>query len=246
MSNAITIKNQSLDVLTLGDVLTKSGYFQDANEAAKAIVKVLAGQELGLGPIAAMTGIYIIKGKITLSANAMAAIVKNSGKYDYLVTELDAKHCKIEFYQGDNKIGLSEFNMEDAKQAGLVKDNWQKFPRNMLFARAMSNGAKWFCADVFAGTPVYTPDELGVDVDGETGQIIEGETISIPNQELKQKTDQELEQRIISLANEELLPGQIIEKLEKEHEDAKARGISVLPFSLKMGDVLDILSPKNK
>jgi hypothetical protein len=41
----------------------------------------------------------------------------------------------------------------------------------MLFARAMSNGAKWFCADVFGG-PVYTPDELGAAIDMETGEML--------------------------------------------------------------------------
>jgi hypothetical protein len=57
-------------------------------------------------------------------------------------------------------IGVSSFTMEDAKRAGLSGgDNWKKYPRNMLFARAMSNGAKWYCPDVFGG-PVYTPDEL--------------------------------------------------------------------------------------
>ncbi len=225
MSDVITIKNQSLDAFTLGDVLAKSGYFQDAGQASQAIVKVLAGQELGLGPIAAMTGIYIVKGKITLSANIIAAIIKNSNKYDYRVIELDAKHCKVEFSQGDDTIGLSEFTMEDAKLAGLLNtkgDTWQKFPRNMLFARAMSNGAKWFCADVFAGTPVYTPDELGADVDGETGQIIEGETIISPNQELKQKA--------VDLNDEGLLPTQILEKLKEEDE------------SLKIGDILGFLT----
>jgi hypothetical protein len=30
----------------------------------------------------------------------------------------------------------------------------------MLYARALSNGAKWYCPDVFGG-PIYTPDELG-------------------------------------------------------------------------------------
>jgi hypothetical protein len=29
----------------------------------------------------------------------------------------------------------------------------------MLFARAISNGVKWFCPDVFAG-PVYVPEEM--------------------------------------------------------------------------------------
>jgi hypothetical protein len=36
----------------------------------------------------------------------------------------------------------------------------------MLFARAMSNGARWHCPDIFGG-PIYTPEELGVEVDGE-------------------------------------------------------------------------------
>ena len=46
-----------IDLMRLGDVLSKSQYFQDAKDAAQAIVKVLAGQELGIGPIAAMTGL---------------------------------------------------------------------------------------------------------------------------------------------------------------------------------------------
>lgn len=30
----------------------------------------------------------------------------------------------------------------------------------MLFARALSNGVRWFCPDVFAGNVVYVPGEL--------------------------------------------------------------------------------------
>jgi hypothetical protein len=41
--------------------------------------------------------------------------------------------------------------------------NHARFPRNMKFARAMSNGVGLHCPDLTAGTPVYTPDELGVD-----------------------------------------------------------------------------------
>ncbi len=59
-TSAITVKGQSLDIMQLGEVLIESGYFQDAKQAAQAVVKVLAGAEIGLGPIASMTGIYII------------------------------------------------------------------------------------------------------------------------------------------------------------------------------------------
>lgn len=164
------VKYQAPDVMTLGATLARSGYFQDARDAAQAVVKILAGQELGFGPVASMTGIYIVKGKVSLSANLIAASVKR-GKYNYRVMELTDLVCKIDFYEGKEKIGESAFTMEDAKSAGLTSsDNYKKFPRNMLFARAMSNGAKWYCADVFGG-PVYTPDELGATVDGETGEM---------------------------------------------------------------------------
>lgn len=42
----------------------------------------------------------------------------------------------------------------------------------MLFARAISNGVKFFCPDIFLGATVYTPDELGATVN-EDGEVIE-------------------------------------------------------------------------
>ena len=158
------------ETVILGRTLSASGFFEDAKQEAQAVVKILAGRELGFGPVASMTGINIIKGKVSLSANLMAAAVKRNG-YNYRVTAHDAEHCSIEFFENGQSVGVSSFSMDDAKQAGLLGGNWAKFPRNMLFARAMSNGAKWFCADIFGG-PVYTPDELGADTDGETGEII--------------------------------------------------------------------------
>lgn len=162
------------DTMQIGELLAASGFFQDSRGAAQAVVKVLAGREMGFGPIASMTGIYVINGRVTVSANLMAAAVKRSGRYDYRVLEMTAQRCVIEFRQrvGDRweAIGNSEFTAEDAKRAGTK--NMDKFAKNMLFARAMSNGARWFCPDIFGG-PVYTPDELGASVDGETGEVIE-------------------------------------------------------------------------
>jgi hypothetical protein len=120
-----------------------------------------------------MTGINIIKGKVTLSANLIAAAVKRSGRYNYRVRKMTDEACEIVFFEGKEEIGVSSFTMTDAKAAGLNSgDNWRKFPRNMLFARAMSNGAKWYCPDL-SGGPLYTPDELGAQVDGETGEVID-------------------------------------------------------------------------
>lgn len=159
------------ELQNLGQVFTKSGFFADTRDAAQAVVKVMAGMELGFPPIASMTGVYIVKGKVSLSANLMAAAIKKSGKYNYRVRQLDEKGCKIEFFENGESVGFSEFTKADASNAGLAGETWKKFFRNMAFARAMSNGAKWYCADIFGG-PIYTPEELGAQVDGETGEVV--------------------------------------------------------------------------
>jgi len=169
---ALVVTNPQLpDVMTLGKVLAQSGYFSDARQAGQAVVKILAGQELGFGPIASMTGVHIIKSKVSLSANLMAAAIKRSGRYTYDVTELTEQTCTITFKEGAKTLGESTFTMKDAAKAKLVGDNWKKYPRNMLFARALSNGTKWYTPDIFGG-PIYTPDELGAVIDGETGEVI--------------------------------------------------------------------------
>jgi len=175
---ALTVQT-GLDLRSLGEVLARSGFFQDTKDAAQAIVKVLAGQEIGFGPVASMTGIYIVKGKVSLSANLMGAAVKRSGRYNYRVLELTDEAAEIEFYEDGKAIGRSRFTLDDAKKAGLnTSDNWRKYPRNMLFARALSNGVKWYCPDVTGG-PAYTPDELGAMVD-EDGDVVESEIVERP------------------------------------------------------------------
>ena len=166
------------DLARIGKMMAVSGYFQDAREAAQAAVKVQAGMEMGFGPFTSMTGIHIIQVRPSVGANLMASAVKTNPRYDYRVREMTDQVCRIEFFEiiGGKResIGVSEFTLADGKKAGTK--NLDKFPRNMLFARAMSNGIRWFCPDAFNGSTVYTPEELGADVD-EDGNIIDVEVI---------------------------------------------------------------------
>ena len=166
MTNELATLGNVSELMAIGKAMSASGYFADAKDGNKALVKILAGREMGFGPFAAMSDIHIIQGKPVVGANLMAAAVKSHPKYDYRVTTNTNTAVVIMFYQDGKELAESPFTMEDAKAAGLQnKDNWKKYPRNMLFARALSNGVRWHCPDVFSGTAVYTPDELGDDTD---------------------------------------------------------------------------------
>ena len=110
----------------LGDTLVKSGYFSDTRQAGQAVVKILAGRELGHGPIASMTGINIIQNKVAISANMLAATIKatrtrKSGRYNYRVLELSNEKCAIQFSEDGESCGPpSVFTLEDAASAGLI------------------------------------------------------------------------------------------------------------------------------
>ena len=171
----------------IGKMLALSGYFESANNLEVAVAqmatKVLAGREMGFGPFASANGIHIIKGKPGVGANLMAAAVKSHSRYDYRVREMTAQICRLEFFERADSgewesIGVSEFTEADARAAGT--QNMQKFARNMLFARAMSNGVRWFCPDVFNGNSVYVPEELGATVDGDGNVIDAGYTVHKP------------------------------------------------------------------
>lgn len=151
------IVKSAADAMSIGEVFHKSGMFADIKSANQAVVKIMAGQEMGISPFQAMSGIHIIAGKPCIGAGLMASRVKASGKYNYKVLENSEKNCVIEFFEGKESIGKSSFSIEEARKAGTK--NLDKFPRNMLFARAISNGVKWFCPDIYEG-PVYVPEEM--------------------------------------------------------------------------------------
>lgn len=188
MSTALVTQEINMDELKrMGMMFALSGFFDTSGPqevgVAQMAVKVLAGREIGFGPFAAVNGIHIIKGKPSISANIMAAAVKSHPGYDYRVRVMTDKEVVIEFFEiVDGKresLGKSEFTAADASKAGT--QNMGKFPRNMLFARAMSNGVRWYCPDVFSGNSVYTPEELGAQsdddgyiiVDRKSGEVLE-------------------------------------------------------------------------
>ena len=178
-NNALTVYERMNELSTAATALHASGFFSDVKTQAQAMVKVMAGAEIGLPPFASMSGIHIVQGKPVIGANLIATLVKNDPRYDYRVLTADNAQCVIEWREGGHAVGQSSFTMAEANAAGLTtKDNWRKYPSDMLFARALTRGARRYAPGIFGGAPVYTPDEMGVDTD-EDGQIIEGQAVTV-------------------------------------------------------------------
>lgn len=158
-------------ITNMAEVFVRSGFFRDVRDMAQAAVKIQAGAELGLPPFASMSGIHIIQGKAVLGSNVIATLIKQDARYNYRVVRCDEKVCELAFFEHGEESGRATFTMDEAKAAGLAgKDNWRKYPSDMLFARTITRGARRYCSGIFGGAPVYTPEELGVDVD-EDGYI---------------------------------------------------------------------------
>lgn len=144
----------------LAKALAMSGVFKDVTQAEHAFGRILLGRDLGLSPTHSLMVLDVVEGNARVRSVQLAAWVRQHPKYDYQVTEHDEVHCVIDFYYEGEITGTSAFSIEDAKRAGLVRDHpksaWRAHPRNMVWARAMSNGVRWFCPEVTGGIPVYT------------------------------------------------------------------------------------------
>lgn len=189
------------EVREVAEVLLASKFFKDVNSAAQACVKMIAGMALGYDAVTSMNAFHIIEGKITPTAGEISARIKRSGTYRFKSWFVDATGAKVDPTQPDSAVNgavvqiyekwddtweplePSVFTRQDAITASLAsKDVWKKYFRNMSHSRALTNAARWHCADVFGG-PVYTPEELGADVgfvDGEMVVIDKDQTLQIP------------------------------------------------------------------
>ena len=179
MTNSLAVYEHMNELSTAATALHASGFFSDVKTQAQAMVKVMAGAEIGLPPFASMSGIHIVQGKPVIGANLIATLVKNDPRYDYRVKQADNKACILTWYEGGRAVGESSFTWDEATAAGLTgKDNWRKYTSDMLFARALTRGARRYAPGIFGGAPIYTPDEMGVDTD-EEGHIVQGEVVNV-------------------------------------------------------------------
>ncbi len=162
-------------LLQQAEVLVKSGMLPaEVKTAAAAVAIMLKGRELNIPPMQAFSSIYVVKGKPTVSAQLMGALILRAG-HSYHVESLTDQEAVITFQRKAGKPYTHSFTLKDADKAGLLNsETWRKYPKAMLFSRCMSAGARIAMPDVIAG--MYTPEELadpGTLVVDDSGEVID-------------------------------------------------------------------------
>lgn len=121
---------------------------------------LLAGDELGLEPMAALRSIDIIQGVPAIRANAQRGVVQAAG-HELVVEQSNATSCVVKGRRkGSKEWSRSRWDMDRAKALGLAgKENWRKQPTAMLLARATAECARMIASDALLGMP-YAVEEL--------------------------------------------------------------------------------------
>lgn len=174
---AVTVKSGTslTDVRTIGDaaqlaeLMIRSGLFKSMGGPAEAVIRMMYGRELGLPPITAMTSIDVVEGKPAPSAGLILSLIEQHPDYDYQVGVCTDESAEVTFLRRRQDgewvtRGTATFTIKEAARAGMTgRKSWQRYPGDMLFARAVTRGARRYCPDLFRGISPYTAEELGGD-----------------------------------------------------------------------------------
>lgn len=121
---------------------------------------ILAGQELGLKPMATLRSIDVIQGAPALRAHAMRGLVQSHGHSVELVESTPEKCVMRGRRRGEAEWQEVTWTLDRARGLGLLeKSEWKKQPQTMLVARATGEICRLVAADVLYAMP-YAAEEL--------------------------------------------------------------------------------------
>ena len=144
-------------------LMVKTGFLPSSIKTPEqALAICLMGRELGLAPMTALTNISVINQKPVLEAKLMLSLVYKSFPDAHVaILENTTEQAAVEFARGPDKPkSRFTFTIKQAMDNGLLsKDNWKKYPADMLLWRAISRGCKVVFPDVFT-VAAHTEDEM--------------------------------------------------------------------------------------
>lgn len=147
----------------------------------EATAAILAGDEVGLSPMASLNAFSIIQGAAAAKAMTLRAVVQSHGHEVWQVEATETRAIFKGRRKGSEEVHESEWTIERARNLGLVNRNpeWKKQAKAMLIARATSEVCRLTAADAILGIP-YSAEELA---DGVTPEPQAPQSPDVPAQE---------------------------------------------------------------
>jgi len=138
-------------------------YAKMGPEGIFAIVE--SAKSLNVDPRLALSGgLYFVKGKVEMSSRLMNSLIRSKKHSITKDRKSDDAICILHGRRSDTGDTWTEsFSIDEARRAGLVRAGgpWSTFPRDMLFARALSRLARQLFPDCIGNC--YVEGEIALD-----------------------------------------------------------------------------------
>lgn len=147
-------------------VMFKSRLFSGYGSQESVFSTIIMGRSIGLDAATALRCIHVIEGRHAFSAQLVAGIIMKNTKVCefFMVKSITEDACTVVTKRRNNPTKqTATFTLADAERAGLIKprSNWEKYPKEMLIARATMLLARMVYPDIVAN--VYGPGEIPED-----------------------------------------------------------------------------------
>lgn len=159
LTTSLKEKIQMAQIMSQSNIVPKMS--KDKPYTTEDIVSLfLIGERLGIDPISALSGIFLVEGRPTISARLSRALIRKNG-HAFKVESWDSKHCKIVATRQGEEPQEIEYRIEEAIHAGLLNRNtWRQYPKQMLFAAATRRMVDVVFSDLFLGMASYDEAEI--------------------------------------------------------------------------------------
>lgn len=166
---------------TLGQALAKTSFvpkdFRGKPEECAAAI--LMGDEIGLTPLQALQGVYVVSGRPGLYARTMVAVVLAAG-HEVVTTHKTDKSVTVKGRRRGSDTWVEEcWTTERARRAGYTTNKkYETDPAAMLYARAAADVCRQIAPDALAGL-AYTVEELEI-AEPTTVKVTRGQVAGAP------------------------------------------------------------------
>jgi hypothetical protein len=177
-TRAVTVRKSGVPQLTEEDnslyakcvALSKSSAVPNEyiSKPDKIFSTVVYGKEFGLGAMTSLCNIFTVNGKCAMNVHLMLGLcMKHKDYAGYEIKVHTDKECKIvmgRWNEHTKKVSYYEgsWSITEAVTAGLMASGmYKKYPKNMVFARALTFAMRKSFPDVLTGT--YSVEEMAPD-----------------------------------------------------------------------------------